>query len=424
MNNSMKTFLTCLLLSAMVFAGLFQPVVNAAAADKINSVKSAFSAKVDSSLQLASEALDRSIIKLLQQLDKSDVLSVKVHSHFYDAKIRRYFISISGNGTFKGKLPTRLKQREILVSCDKEVAFDFYFSEIKYEGLSISCKYEGTVVFNMDRIAYRLMQKIPHLAASGALAPAADMLKDLLSELNIGILSVAISDSIKSFSTVAIAKTGAELLSAAGNNKNLKLVIKDAMKDGSILSFIGLSILKCSMQSLVSVAGASLGSTVGTVLAPGIGSVIGGYIGSEILSHAAATVFYHATVKMPVRRDLKKMVIDYQILKENSRDTLAKISYQEAISRTQKKLFDELNSGKFKLFQVVIEEIDKFRPTERPAFVPLLQRIQEKLIFKVINDQDWYYAKFYHQLKLKVEKWGLQQLVPFSGDAGISRPAN
>lgn len=373
-----------------------------------------FATKVDASLKLTAKALDQGLIKLFDRLDQSEVLDVKVHSHFYDARIRRYFISISGEGIFKGRLPQRLKAQEYLISCDKEVSYDFFVSEIKYEGSSFRFKYSGSIVFSLDRIAYKLMQKVPHLAASGALGPAADLLTEFLSKLNIGIFSEAISDTLKSFSSVAISRAGADLLSAAGNNKKLSLVIKEAMADNSILSFLGLTIIKSGAKSLVNVAGASLGSTVGSILAPGIGTMIGGYIGSQVFSHLAATIVYQVSIKMPVIRDMKKMVRFHQILQRRPDDEVAIEGYQRSLKLILRKVFREFASDSFKLFHLVLNQTDKFGKSERPAFVPLLKGFQEKLSFKITNEGDWLFAKYYHQLRLRVEEWGLQQQVPFS----------
>ncbi|MFZ5950747.1 MAG: hypothetical protein ACOYXC_08575 [Candidatus Rifleibacteriota bacterium] len=373
-----------------------------------------FSAKVDAALKQTANALDHGLIKLVDKLDKSEVLNIKVHSHFYDARIRRYFISVSGDGQFKGRLPERLKASEYLISCEKEVSYDFYISEIKYQGTGFSFKFSGAIVFSLDQIAYELMKTVPHLAASGALSPAADLLTELLKKLDIGILSEAISDTLKSFSSVAISRAGADLLSAAGNNKKLSVVIKEAMNDNSILSFLGLSIIKSAAKSLVNVAGASFGSAVGSVVAPGIGTMIGGYIGSRIASFVASTVVYQLTIKLPVIRDMNKMLCFHQILTRNPNDQVAAESYNHSLNLILRKIFREFNSDSFKLFHLVINRIDQHAKEERPAFVPLLRSLQEKLLFLVINEGDWLFAKYYHQLRLKVEAWGLQDEVPFT----------
>jgi hypothetical protein len=125
-------YLNWLLIALFFITGTFAPVL----ADNhpgSSPNKSWFSAKVDKSLEFAANTLDKTLLGLFNRLDKSEVLKVKVHSHFYDKKIRRYFISISGEGFFKGKLPYRLKSSEYVISCEQEVAYDFYVSEIKYQ---------------------------------------------------------------------------------------------------------------------------------------------------------------------------------------------------------------------------------------------------------------------------------------------------
>lgn len=418
-NKSQKLFSISLLLAVFLFVLAPLSPVFSAEPSRFDNIKSGFSDKLDTVLKASAVALDRSIVKLFESLNKTDVLTVKVHSHFYDAKIRRYFISFSGTGTFKGKLPAKLTSREYLISCDKEVSYDISITDIRRVGRTLKFKYEGAMVFSLDRISYKLMKSVPHFAASGALAPAARLLTHFLEKLNIGILSEAISETLRSFSTVAISRTGAELLNAAGNNKKLKIVIKSAMKDGSIISFMGMGILKCAAGSLVNVAGASLGSAVGSMIAPGPGSVIGAYIGSQILSQIAATVIYKVTVKMPIIRDLKKIQRSHEILKHNKGDYNALKSYNESMKKVQKKVFKEFNSDKFKLFKLILNRIDKYAANEREAFVPLLKKFQEKLLFKVINDGDWYFAKFYHQLKVFVEKWKLEKQISFTTDPRI-----
>lgn len=413
--RSMKRYLPLnwLLIALIFFTGTFAPVFAESHANSSPN-KSWFSAKVDKSLEFAAQTLDKALVKLFNRLDKSEVLKVNIHSHFYDAKIRRYFISISGEGVFKGKLPYRLKSSEYVISCEQEVAYDFYVSEIKYQATGFSFKYSGAIVFSLDRIAYELMRTVPHLAASGALSPAADFLTELLKKLDIGILSEAISGTLKSFSSVAFARMGADLLSAAGNNQKLSIVIKQAMADNSILSFLGLSILKCAAKSLVNVAGASLGSAVGSVVFPGAGTMIGAYLGSKIMSHLASTLVYQLSVKLPVIRDMNKLVSFHRILLKHPGDAVAAANYSRSLELIQRKIFREFNSDKFKLFHLVINRIDKYCHDDRIAFVPLLKGLQAKLLFLVTNEGDWLFAKYYHQLRMKVEEWQLQKLVPFS----------
>ncbi|GAB4284503.1 MAG: hypothetical protein Kow0029_31080 [Candidatus Rifleibacteriota bacterium] len=258
-----KQLLSCLLILVCFIQTPFTVTAGLAAGQsRQHNLKSGFSDKVDTAFAKSAKALDVCLLRLADSLNQKGLLSVKVHSHFYDQRIRRYFISISGAGCFQGRLPFELDADEYLISCEKEITYDITFSEIKKNSKGISFKYEGCIVFSMDLIAYELMKAVPHIAASGALNPAARLLTEFLERFNVGIMSEAISETLKKFSSIAISRTGADLLSAAGKNKELGTIIKAAVKDGTILSFIGLSILKCASTSLLNLAGASFGSTV------------------------------------------------------------------------------------------------------------------------------------------------------------------
>jgi hypothetical protein len=412
-NRKLTRALSFLLLLVFLASGSFYESA-AAQSNKFDKFKQGFSQKLDQALKRSADALDKAVVKLFTSLNKSDALNVKIHSHFYDARIRRYFISLSGTGTFRGKLPFKISKGDFQVSCDKEVSYDFRVSEVRHHKNQLKFAFDGAIVVSLDRISYELMKKVPHLAASGALTPAANLLTNFLERLNIGILSEAISDTFRSFSTVAIARTGADLLNAAGKNKQLRKVIKSAVDDGTIVSFLGLSILKAAAASLVNVAGASLGATVGSMVAPGPGSIIGAYLGSQILSHIAATVVYKVAVKIPTIRNLKKIHRSYLILRHNPEDLVAAADHKEATTKVLKKVFYELNTEKFRLFHLVLERIDKFHSSERMAFVQLLKGIQQKLLFQVTNEGDWYFAKFYYQLKKYVIEWNLEDQLPFT----------
>ena len=406
-----KSKILPIILTLCLLFSFLQPTT---AETRLTHARAVFSSKVDQSLKLSANALNKSITSLVTRLNATPALNVKLNSHFYDANIRRFFVSISGNGIFKGKLPKKLQAGEYFVSCEKEVTYDFYFSEVKFENGCIRFKFDGTIVFSLDRIAYQLMKAVPDLAAAGVLSPAGDLLTEILQKLDIGVLSEAISHTLTSFSNVTVARVGADLLSAAGNNRNLKIVIKKAMNDGSALSFLGLAILKCAIGSLVKVTGASMGSAVGSILVPGMGTVVGAFFGSQVASIAASTIVYHVSMKIPVKRDMKRMLNSYLILKRFPDDKVARSDYEKALGQIQKKVFRDFNQERFRLFHLVLNEIDKLSPIERAAFVPLLKDFQEKLTFKVINDKDWYFARYYNMLKVQVEKWHLQNQVNFS----------
>ncbi|GAB4284506.1 MAG: hypothetical protein Kow0029_31090 [Candidatus Rifleibacteriota bacterium] len=114
------------------------------------------------------------------------------------------------------------------------------------------------------------------------------------------------------------------------------------------------------------------------------------------------------------------MVRSHKMLKRNPSDYPSLEAFTKAEKRIQKKVFAEFRSGKFNVFSLVLKRIDKFEQDERMAFINLLKSFQDQLLFKVVNG-DWYYARFYYQLKLFVEKWGLQKDIPFTTDASLLR---
>jgi len=92
----------------------------------------------------------------------------------------------------------------------------------------------------------------------------------------------------------------------------------------------------------------------------------------------------------------------------------------DAQTRVENNIFSEFNNEKFKLFEILLGEINQMTSAERLVMVPMLKNIQTMLQNKVINDGDWYYARKYHVLRQNVEKWGLQSQVVFT----VTPPAN
>ncbi len=398
----------------LIVSLLFSPIVSANELQNQPAKRISFSNAVEATLQKSAAALDKAAVALFQNLDKSNNFSVKVHSHFYDSRIRRYFISISGEATFGGRFPYKFKGDQFVLTGDREVSFDFNLSQIKQSRDGINFNFAGAITVSMDRLAYRMIQVIPHLAASGALSPAFELLTEFLQKLNIGILSEAISETFRSFSTVAFTKAATELISGAGKNHKVGQLIKDTVKDGSILSFLAIQIMRCSSISLVSVAGASLGATVGSILAPGAGSVVGAFLGSQILTIVAKMIIYEVSAEMPMRRNLRRMLLSYQILQKNPSDDPARIEYDSSMAKIEIKIKKEFDSERFSLFEALLKEIDQLAADERIAVVPLLKNLQSALRFKVTNDGDWYYARKFYLLKQYVDKWNLNKHVVFT----------
>lgn len=266
-----------------------------------------------------------------------------------------------------------------------------------------------------------MLKKIPHLAASGALTPAFDLLAEFLSRLNVGLLSEAISETLRSFSIVAFTRLTNDLIKASANNQGLRRTLQKTLKDRSLLSFLALQIFRCASISLVSVTGASMGAAVGSVIAPGPGSIIGGYLGNQILTIAAKIIVYQLTSKMPFKRNIRRMLAAWHMLVKNPGDIVARAAHEDASAKIEKKIINEFNNEKFKLFEMLLKEIDKMSANDRQAMIRLLKNLQVVLNNKVINDGDWYYARKYYLLRDHVERWGLQKQIVFSAEPTTSQ---
>ncbi|MDD3145972.1 MAG: hypothetical protein PHD82_01610 [Candidatus Riflebacteria bacterium] len=417
--------LSALLLSLVMIFSLFVSPLAALSntnSDELSSgrLRVSFSAAVDKSLRCAVAAMDKAVLHLCQSLDKTDNLNVTVHSHFYDASIRRYFVSLSGRAVFSGRLPFKPEKDSYLITGSQEVSFDILLSNIRQSRQGLNFDFNGTFVVSIDRLAYKMMQTVPHLAASGALGPAFDLMTAFFDKLNIGILSQAISETFRKFSNVALTKAGTELLSQAGKNKNLGNVIRDSVKNGSILNFLAITILKSATTSIVSVSGATLGAMVGSVIAPGPGTAIGGFLGSQILVIVSKAILHELTAELPLKLKIRKMVTSWRILNKNPSDEFARDAFDRSRTGIEKKIAAELAKESFSLFKTLLKEIDKMPAAERPAMIALLKGVQHILSFKITNEGDWYFARQYYQLKAAVERWGLQNQVVFTTSGAAS----
>jgi outer membrane lipoprotein SlyB len=388
-------------------AGLFS------SSDSADKVRSTFSQKTSKALVKVAESLDKVFLNLFASLDKTKALNLKVDSHFYDEKIRRYFISFRGTGVFGGKLPGRLNSSFYQITCEDVVSLDLSVERISKKGRSLTFSFNGAVVVSMDQLVYELAKSVPNLAATAALSPAAELLKEFLQGVNVGLLSEAISDTLLHFSTVALSTAGAEIIHSASQNEEVTKIVKSSMKNGSVFSFLALSILKSSAKSVVSLYGASLGATVGSAICPGVGSIVGAYLGSKISGMIAKTIIFQATVRMPVYNHLRVINKYYAIQSKNPTDLTCANKIEKHTKSVLKAVGAEFDRDKFKTFDMVLKKIDKYPFEERRSFVALLRGFQQILIFKVINDQDWYFSKRYYKLKTAVEKWKLEKDVVF-----------
>ncbi len=408
------SILFALLFSTVASAGLFS-----SSSENADKVRTTFSQKTSKALIKVAESLDKVCLCLFDKLDKTKTLNLKVDSHFYDQKIRRYFISFHGTGMFGGKLPERLKSPFYQISCEDVVSLDLTVENISKKRRHLTFSFNGAIVVSMDQLVYELAKSVPNLAATAALSPAAELLKEFLQGLDVGLISEAISDTLLHFSTVALSTAGAEIIHSASQNEEVTKLVKNSLKDGSVFTFLAMSILKSSATSVVSLYGASLGATVGSAICPGVGSVVGAYLGSKISRMITKTIIFQATVKMPVYNHLRLIKKYYFILNENRSDLTCAAKIDKHNKSILKVVGAEFDKDKFKTFDMVLKKIDKYPSEDRKAFVSLLKAFQQILIFKVVNDQDWYFSKRYYRLKTAVEKWNLQEEIVFNTNRAL-----
>jgi hypothetical protein len=188
-----------LLLALVLVLSLVVSSLPAQNPDRSDIRRASFAKAVDAGMQKAADTLDKAVVALFARLDKKDNIALKIHSHFYDRAIRRYFVSVSGEINFQGRLPWKVKKTSYTLAGNDEVSFDLSIFNIRPAKDTLKFNFEGTIVVSMERVAYRMIQGIPHLAASGALSPAFDLLNEFLGKLDIGILSEAISKLFAAF---------------------------------------------------------------------------------------------------------------------------------------------------------------------------------------------------------------------------------
>lgn len=374
----------------------------------------AFSQKADLGFLKVGKAIDKSLLALAKQLDEKPGISLMLNSHFYDKRIRRFFFSLSGRIKYLGLLPYKIISDHYYISKDGIVSYDIEVNNIKKIKHGITFNFSGVVVISLQDLVYRLITEVPNLVAAQALSSTTDLLANFFSELKTGLLAEATSKTIVKFSRVSIIKLGADLVVTASNNKNVKKFIASSVKDGTLLSFLGLTLLKAGLSSGIKLCGASLGASVGSVVAPGSGTVLGAFIGSRITSMIACAIVYKTMAKIPIYHSLKRIVRYQQLLNKNPADREAREKIERNTASIIKKIKLEFVHNKFKSFDMVIKKIDSYEALDRVSFVPLLKGLKDILSFKILNEGDWYYAKRYYRLKQFVEKWKLDKQVKFT----------
>lgn len=404
-----------LLLAIFVIIFPFGSILTASEiSNQLDKTRINFSKKAAICFVKIAKSMDKAVCHLAAHLDLKEAIDIKINSHFYDSRARRYFISFDGKLKYRGKLSFIVNKDDYYLSSDGLLTYDIELSNIKKNDKGIIFNFSGIFVVSIEDLAYKVSKDIPNFVAAGAFSPATDLLVTFFNGLNTSLIAEATAETLVKFSRVALTKLGADLINAAGKNNEVSKFIKASVKDGSITSFLALTIVKISATSIVKVYGASLGATVGSMVSPGVGTTMGAFFGSHIATMIAKTIVYKTMVEFPVKQSLRKILAYQQILQ--SRPTLkdAIVKVEKSTRLVINKINNDFSHNQFKVFDMVLKKIDSSLASDRIYFVPLLKKLKEILRFIIINKGDWYYAKRYYQLKAYVSEWGLENELQFN----------
>lgn len=344
-----------------------------------------------------------------RHLDRQGMVRLQIRNQFYDPAYRRVFIEFAGTVRFTGKWPGKIRREELFLTSDGDIAVDLFVEKVTPAGQGVDFAFRGDLVIFFDKILYDLAKTIPHLVGAFAFSAAGDLLVTFLQGLNLEILGRAISDTCAKFSLDYLSVMGAEMLTTIGGrgSPGLREHLKRSIKNGGVLDFFVMTLLKSLAKGAATFTGATLGATLGNLLVPGPGGVVGAYLGSKATSMVAKTAIYYVAVDLPITVFLKKMVKFQDRLTRDPGDPTAAqklAGYGATIFRKVKR---EVDQGTYQTFDELLEKIDGFPAAERPTFLGLLKDVRELLRFRVIDLKDWYAAKKMNQMRLLLEKWGL-----------------
>ncbi len=374
-----------------------------------------FSAKTDQILDRVADVAQKKIRLLEKVLNDRQHLDFEIPIMFYDRQLRRLFLEYRGVVRFTGKWPTKIKSEDLYCTSDGTFAWDCSLTDMKVTRESVTFNVHGDLVISLDKLLFELASELTQAATTVAWYQGADQLLEFLQRLDCDILARSVHKTISSFSRESASVLVGELFdnSSRPTNPEFKRRVKEALQDGSVTTYLVLTIMKSSISSLAGIGGAGLGGVVGNLLVPGPGAIVGAYLGGKISSTLAKTVVYKLSVDLPVKFCLYKIVKHGRELQKYPRSEAAGRGMERIHRFVTNRVKHEVDREEYKALDHILAGMNDHPAEERFFFVPLLKSFQEMLRFKVIEEHDWYASKKYYQLKQRVSDWGLLQRVPF-----------
>jgi hypothetical protein len=374
--------------------------------------KNTFSRSLTEKTAQVFERVGQSVLQFAKtfeaRVNQQKNLRLQIKNQFYDAHLRRVFIEFSGSALFSGKLPEKVKLTDYFITSDGAYAYDLTIEKAVRTPAGITFEFRGDIVLSLDKILYDMAKEATSLGTALVFNKAADLLVEFLTGINSEILAQSISKCFAKFSKEAVAISTAELIDNATrvNNKKFVELIKGSAKNGGILTFLTLTILKTSVSSVAGVAGATLGAMAGSALVPGVGGVVGAYLGNKLFASISKAIIYQVAVDLPITFALRKIVACQKLLEEYPDKEAIRAKADSSNRLILRKVKRELDNDDYKTFDQLLDKMDDYAKADIRFFVPVLKNITELLRFKVMEERDWYAAKKFQQLRLKVQEWG------------------
>lgn len=374
-----------------------------------------FSAKTDLVLDKVADVLQKKIRELAGFLNNRQSLDLKITQMFYDRHLRRMFVEYDGAVRFTGKWPSKFDKDEYYFTSDGNLAWDFTLRDLRVEKGAITFTIKGDLVISLDKIMFELASEISRAATMVAWYQASDALLVFFQKLDCDLVARSITKTLGSFSRESAAVMAGELIdnSSRPSNPEFRRRVKEAMEDGSVVTYFALTLIKNSASSFAGIGGATLGGLVGNLVVPGAGGVVGAYLGSKIFSTMAKTVVYKLSVDWPTKLCLRQIVKHGRDLQNQPRNEVSSRGLERITTFVNNRVKHELDREEYKTFDLLLAAMNEREAADRAYFAPLLRSFQDMLRFKVIEEKDWYASKKFYQLKQRVVDWGLLKQVPF-----------
>jgi hypothetical protein len=355
------------------------------------------------------EKVDQLLIKISDSFNKTDYATLELISSFYDRNIDRSFILYKGS--FSGVLKqnfVNLDFASLYFQNSSPIGFDLMIVDFKLDRATnhLSFNFELDITIHYDTLYTEILSSGLEFIAAASIPKLVETCTNFLNEIPIDAIANELNNAVnKTFLTTPV-KFSEDFVKSGLKNDFL-------FKSTNFWHVFTFGILTSFAHNIGSFSFTSIGAIVGTALVPGPGALVGAVIGK---------IFYKLFGKRVIRRITYLYSIDYKINRILKYKKALEHSYDvekhEKFDKLCKNFFYSVKvetlKDDFRLFKRFLKKIKNSLSDEEIIMLkPIIQDILDFFKFKILQEQDWFYAKYYNEFKYILESKNLKSNFDF-----------